>query len=87
MHVKLVFAIDSNIIRLLDVLESSDGNDLYLVFDFYGIDDRYVCCLMRFAFRVETDLHEMIKANLLQSVHKRFISWQVRNQLYDIACV
>jgi hypothetical protein len=26
----------SNIVRLLDVLESTDGEDLYLVFDFYG---------------------------------------------------
>lgn len=25
-----------NIIRLLDVIESTDGRDLYLVFDFYG---------------------------------------------------
>ena len=73
-----------------DVIESTDGSDLYLMFDFYGtpvesaalrsaawLYSRVNAFVSFVGCATETDLHEAIKANLLQSVHKRFIAWQL----------
>ena len=53
-----------NIISLRHVIESKNGSDVYLVFEY-----------------METDLEAVVRANLLEDVHKRYVSYQLLKAL------
>jgi len=53
-----------NIVKLIDVINAHNNNDIYLVFEY-----------------METDLHAVIRANILEDVHKRFVVYQLLKAL------
>ena len=53
-----------NIVRLIDVMESNCGKDIYLVFDY-----------------MQSDLHAVIRSNILHYAHQRYIIYQLLKAL------
>ena len=49
-----------SIVKLLDVIEAKNPNDLYLVFEF-----------------LETDLHAVIRGDILEEIHRQFVTYQI----------
>lgn len=61
-----------NIVTLLDVLKADNDKDIYLVFEYMGI--LFINPLLTPS---ETDLHAVIRANILEDVHERYIIYQL----------
>lgn len=62
-----------NIVTLLDVIKADSDRDIYLLFEYLGTSSlpsppRSL---------PETDLNYVIKANILEDVHKRYIVYQL----------
>ena len=63
-----------NIIKLLSVIRAQNDKDIYLVFEYMGIVFHII---ISFWF-LESDLHKIIKkGNILRSVHKKYILYQI----------
>ncbi|CDJ56435.1 CMGC kinase, MAPK family TgMAPK2, putative [Eimeria maxima] len=62
-----------NIVRLMNVLKADNDRDIYLVFDFMGEDSRH----NRANPLQETDLHAVIRAQILEAIHKQYIVYQL----------
>lgn len=77
----------NNIVRLDNVLKAENDKDIYLVFEYMG--KKYIN-LKIFSFRLlkillnyqETDLHAVIRANILKDVHKQYIIYQLCRALH-----
>ncbi len=54
----------TNIVKLMGIMSSENGRDLYLVFNY-----------------METDLHAVVRANILEEVHKQYIVYQLLKAL------
>ena len=82
-----------NIIRLLNIVRAENDRDIYLVFDFMGArgEGRGAQTAWREASLTpppprppppETDLHAVIRAGILQEIHKQYIIYQLLKALY-----
>lgn len=60
---------------LLDVIKADSDRDIYLLFEYLGKFP--VAVLLVFCLLIETDLNYVIKANILEDVHKRYIVYQL----------
>ena len=63
-----------NIIKLLSVIRAQNDKDIYLVFEYMG----KLPLAFNFFNIQESDLHKLIKkGNILRSVHKKYILYQI----------
>lgn len=75
-----------NIIRLCNVIKAENDRDIFLVFDFMGACDslragcRALCHAWLFPC-AETDLHAVVRANILEDIHKQYIIYQLLKSL------
>ena len=69
-----------NIIKLLNVLKADNDKDIYLVFEYMGKLVLLAHTFLRFHGNVlpclEINLHAVIRANILEEVHKKYILYQ-----------
>lgn len=71
-----------NIIRLLNVIKADNDRDIYLIFDHMGKARMQLFCEgMKLSVRIETDLHAVVRANILEDIHKRYITYQLLKSL------
>lgn len=75
-----------NIVKLVNIIRAANDVDIYLVFEHLGAFQRaglstqepgklpWVCA--------ETDLHAVIRAKILQPIHKQFVTYQLVKALY-----
>lgn len=81
-----------NIIKLLKVIKADNDRDIYLVFEYMGISlpstrscsspSFHSFLFLRFVLHAaETDLHEVIRAKILEDVHKQYIVYQLLKAL------
>lgn len=69
-----------NIIRLLNIIRAENDRDIYLVFDYMGT---FPCaCWLLCSLFAETDLHAVIRANILEGIHKQYVIYQLLKSLY-----
>lgn len=72
-----------NIIKLYNVLKADNDRDIYLVFEFMGEragcirEPAFTCTRRSGADLAETDLHAVIRANILEDVHKEYVLYQL----------
>ena len=78
-----------NIIKLLNVLKADNDKDIYLVFEYMGKQ------VHRWPFKLlmlkpslsfpttEINLHAVIRANILEEVHKKYILYQTIKVLFE----
>ena len=85
-----------NIVRLDNVLKAENDRDIYLVFEYMGMFFIhftfvlfilfiffYFFILIFFIFEcIETDLHAVIRANILKDIHKQYILYQLFKALH-----
>ncbi len=60
-----------NIIRLLNIIKAENNKDLYLVFDYMETGN----------YSDNSDLHVVIRAGILEEIHKKFIIYQLLKAL------
>ncbi len=60
-----------NIIRLLNIIKAENNKDLYLVFDYMETGN----------YSFIADLHVVIRAGILEEIHKKFIIYQLLKAL------
>ena len=60
-----------NIVRLLNIIKAENNKDLYLIFDYMETGIRFI----------NSDLHVVIRAGILQEIHKKFIIYQLTKAL------
>ena len=77
-----------NIIKLLKVIKADNDRDIYLVFEYMGTYHTPIGTVLSAAVgrwlidvRAETDLHEVIRAKILEDVHKQYIIYQLLKAL------
>ena len=64
-----------NIIKIQNVIKAENDKDIYLTFEYMGM---YLFWIDSFIhIWVETDLHAVIRANILEEIHKQYIMYQV----------
>jgi len=61
-----------NIIKLLNVLKADNDKDIYLVFEYMGKKLFFLTLI----FCIDTDLHAVIRAGILEEIHKQYIIYQ-----------
>lgn len=70
-----------NIVKLVNILRAENDTDIYLVFEHLG-EQPSACCAGAIAPTAasplaETDLHAVIRAGILQPIHKQFVVYQL----------
>jgi mitogen-activated protein kinase 15 len=68
-----------NLVRLLSVIKADNERDVYLTFDYMGKFFQCPCPVLRCIrySSTETDLHAVIRANILVDIHKQYIIYQL----------
>jgi mitogen-activated protein kinase 15 len=66
-----------NIIHMLNVLKAENDRDIYLTFEYMGMK---ALNGIPYTF-IETDLHAVIRANILADIHKQYIIYQLLKAL------
>lgn len=76
-----------NIITLLNVMKAENNSDIYLIFEYMGqslpraINSSSSTNRTRLFLVTETDLHAVIRANILEDIHKQYIIYQLLKSL------
>ena len=76
-----------NIVRLLNIVRAENDRDIYLVFEYLGKDygshaHWRKLAIYTFTPIAETDLHAVIRAGILEEIHKQYIIYQLLKSLY-----
>ena len=75
-----------NIVRLLSVIKADNDRDIYLTFDYMGEYSLGAGVALNISAHfplnyAETDLHAVIRANILVDIHKQYIIYQLLKAL------
>lgn len=75
-----------NIIHLIEVMKADNDKDIYLVFEYMGTQKKkgnnFILCLIS----PESDLHAVIRANILKDVHKSYLlSYFIRDYGFPVS--